>query len=152
MPYHTGTMQSSRFINGVGCQYRYIEDLWGNVQDGGDGIYFSDANIYCILNPNDFSDTSNGANIGKRPTSGGWISAYNVPTVSGFEWALYPSAVSGSESTYICDFCNYNSSGVVLYCGGYFDPSERHGLFCVQGNGATTYHGSPIGCRLIKLP
>ena len=152
MPYHTGTMQSSRSTYAVGCQYRYIEDLWGNVFDWCDGIYFSGATIYGILNPANFSDTTNGTNIGTRPTASGWISAYGAPTASGFEWALYPSAINGSESTYVCDYCNYNSSGVVWRCGGSYDQNQNYGLFCVSGSGAASVSNASIGCRLLKLP
>ena len=117
MPYHTGTMQSSRTTYGVGTQYRFIEGLWDNVFDWCDGIYFSGANVYCIKNPSSFSDSSSGTLVGTRPTSGGWISAFNVPTANGFDYALYTSAISGSEATYITDYCY--SGGVVLYVGGY---------------------------------
>lgn len=152
MPYHTGTMQSSRTTYGVGCQYRYIEDLWGNVYDWCDGIYFSDATIYGILNPANYSDTSNGTNIGTRPASSNYISAYNTPTALGFEWALYPSAVSGSATTYVCDYCSYSSSGVVLYCGGYYYQDQYRGLFYLNGNYSASYTSAGIGCRLQKLP
>lgn len=152
MPYHTGTMQASRTTYGVGCQYRYIEGLWDNVYDWCDGIYFSGANIYCIKNPSSFSDTANGTNIGTRPTSSGYISAWSVPSASGFEYALYPSAVAGSETTYICDYCYYNSSGVVLCCGGGYSQNQNYGLFYLDGYNATSYSYVNVGCRLQKLP
>lgn len=152
MPYHTGTMQSSRTTYGVGCQYRYIEGLWDNVYDWCDGIYFSGSNVYCIKNPASFSDTANGTNIGTRPTSSNYISAWSVPTASGFEYALYPSAVAGSESTYICDYCDYTSSGVVLRCGGLYSQSQNYGLFCLGGNNTASNSYASIGCRLQKLP
>ena len=51
MPYHTGTTKSSKTAYGFGTQYRYIEGLWDNVLDWCDGIYFSGANVYGIMNP-----------------------------------------------------------------------------------------------------
>lgn len=153
MPYHTGTMQASRTTYGVGCQYRYIEGLWDNVYDWCDGIYFSGANIYCIKNPSSFSDTANGTNIGTRPTSSGYISAWSVPSASGFEYALYPSAVAGSVTTYICDYCAYNSSGVTLLCGGRsVQNSESDGLFYLNGGCTASSANGDLGCRLQKLP
>lgn len=152
MQYHTGTAKSNRSTYGVGCQYRWIEDLWGNVYDWVDGIYFSGSTIYGIKKPASFSDSSGGTNIGTRPTSGGYISAYGTPTASGFEWALYPSAVAGSDSTYICDCCDYDSSGVVLYCGGYYDQVQDLGLFCLGGYYAASESDANVGCRLQKLP
>lgn len=152
MTYHTGTTAASRTTYAAGIQYRHIEGLWSNVYDWCDGIYFSGANVYCIKNPAGFSDTSGGTNIGTRPTSGGWISAWSIPSVSGFEYALYPSAVAGSENTYVCDFCSYDASGVVLYVGGNYYQYQDHGAFSLYGYGVASVANAFIGCRLQKLP
>lgn len=152
MTYHTGTTAASRTTYAAGIKYRHIEGLLSNVFDWCDGIYFSGANVYCIKNPANFSDTSGGTNIGTRPTSGGWISAWSIPSVSGFEYALYPSAVAGSESTYVCDYCYYSASGVVLCVGGSYSQSQNYGAFCLGGNNAASVASADVGCRLQKLP
>lgn len=151
MSYHTGTNASSRTTYGH-TRYRWIEDLWGNVFDWCDGIYFSLSNVYCIKNPSSFSDSSGGTFVGGEPMNSGYISAYTNPMVSGFEWALYPSAVSGSESTYVCDGCAYYSSGVVLLVGGHYGQNQDRGLFCLYGNYLASSSDSSVGCRLMKLP
>lgn len=145
-------MQSSRTTYGVGTQYRYIEDLWGNVYDWCDGIYFSGSNVYAIKNPSSFSDSSGGTYIATRPTSSDYISAWSIPTASGFEYALYPSAVAGSENTYIPDYCYYGSSGVVLYVGGSYVRGLNRGLFYLNGNYSASDTYTNVGCRLQKLP
>lgn len=149
MPYHTGTTASARTSYG-GTQYRYIEGLWDNVFDWCDGIYFSGANVYCIKNPSIFSDSSGGTLVGTRPTSGGWISAFNIPTANGFEYALYTSAISGSETTYITDYCD--SGGVVLFVGGDYDRLQYYGLFYLNGDVSASYTHGNVGSRLQKLP
>lgn len=146
MPYHTGTTASARTSYG-GTQYRYIEGLWDNVFDWCDGIYFSGANVYCIKNPSSFSDSSGGTLVGTRPTSSGWISAFNVPTANGFEYALYTSAISGSENTYITDYCY--SGGVVLYVGGNYNQNQNYGLFYLNGNKSASNTNSNIGSRIL---
>jgi hypothetical protein len=153
MPYHSGTVSSSigRTVYGAN-QYRYIENLWGNCYDWIDGVYFSAANIYSILNPANFSDTANGTLVGTRPTSKNYISAFGISAVSGFEWFLYPSAVSGSESTYVCDYCHYNASGVVLRAGGSYGQNQNRGLFCLSGSDAASVVNASIGSRLMILP
>lgn len=153
MTYHTGTNAANRTTYGH-TRYRYIEDLWGNVYDWCDGIYFSSANIYCIKNPANFSDTSGGTNVGARDTSGGWISKWTEPTASGFEYALYQASggTAGSDSTYVCDYCYYGSSGVVLYVGGYYYQYQSHGGFYLYGDNAASYKYTNIGSRLQKLP
>lgn len=151
MPYHTGTVSASHSDYGD-CQYRYIENLWGNCYDWCDGIYFSAANVYAIKNPANFSDTANGTLVGTRPTSGGYISALAKSSVSGFDWFYYPSAVAGSDSTYIPDYCNYSASGVVLYVGGNYSQYPNRGLFYLSGNYAASYSYANIGSRLQYLP
>lgn len=152
MPYHTGTTANSRTTYAAGIQYRHIEGLWSNVFDWCDGIYFSDANVYCIKNPASFSDTSGGTNIGTRPTSSNWISAWSIPSVSGFEYALYPSAVTGSENTYVCDSCYYDASGIGLRVGGDYYQNQNRGAFCFTGNYDASIVHVGVGCRLQKLP
>lgn len=151
MTYHTGTNQTSRTSYGH-TQYRNIEDLWGNVYDWCDGIYFSSANIYAIKNPANFSDTTGGTLVGTRPTSSNYISAYNISSAEGFTWFMYPSAVSGSEATYICDYCNYGSSGVVLCVGGNYSQSLSRGLFYLYGSNAASDKKANFGSRLMILP
>jgi hypothetical protein len=151
MTYHTGTNASSRTTYGH-TRYRYIEDLWGNVLDWCDGIYFSSSNVYAIKNPANFSDSSGGTLVGTRPTSSGYISKYAKSTASGFDWFIYPSAVSGSESTYVTDRCYFRSSGVVLYVGGNYYQYQSYGLFFLVGSDAASGSFGSLGGRILKLP
>ena len=151
MVYHTGTNAASKTTWGH-TQYRHIEDLWGNVLDWVDGVYFSGTTVYGILNPANFSDTTGGTNIGTRASSTGYISGYTNPSVSGYEWALYPNTVNGTDTTYVCDRCYYNASGVVLYAGGYYVQSAHYGLFYLYGYNAATDAGAYFGSRLMILP
>lgn len=151
MIYHTGTSAASRTTYGS-VQYRHIEGLWDNVYDWCDGIRFSGSTVYCIANPASFSDTSGGTNVGTRATSNGYISGWTNPTADGFEYALYPNAVSGSATTYVCDNCVYSASGVVLFVGGNYGQLQARGAFCLSGNYAASSASAYIGCRLMKLP
>jgi hypothetical protein len=154
MPYHTGTMQSSRTTYGVGCQYRWIEDLWGNVFEWVDGIYFSSSSVYIITDPSNFSDTTNGTLVGTRATNGGEIKDFFTPSESTLDWAMYPNAVysDSNYSTYVTDPCSYGSSGVVLCVGGHFNQYQDYGLFCMSGNSNASSSGSHLGARLMYLP
>ena len=75
-----------------------------------------------------------------------------MPTAAGFEYALYPSAVNGSETTYIADYCDYNSSGVVLCVGGGYYQYRYRGPFCLYGDYAASSYYTDIGSRLQELP
>ena len=151
MTYHTGTNAANRTTYGH-VRYRWIEDLWGNVYDWCDGIYFSGEDVYAIKNPASFSDTTGGTKVGTRPTSSNYISAFAKSSASGFDWFIYPSAVSGTESTYVCDYCDYYASGVVLRVGGNYGQYQDYGLFCLDGSGAASHAPAYVGSRLQKLP
>lgn len=151
MVYHTGTSAASRTTYGS-VQYRHIEGLWDNVYDWCDGIYFSGSTVYCIKNPASFSDTSGGTNVGTRATSSGYISGWTNPTADGFEYALYPNAVAGSETTYVCDYCSCIASGVVLVVGGSYGQYQDYGAFFLNGGNTASSAVANIGCRLQKLP
>lgn len=148
MPYHTGTMQSSRTTYGIGVQYRHIEGLWDNVYDWMDGCYYSSAGLSIILNPSSFSDTASGAAIG-TPSSG-YPTVMSVAETGGVQW-MYPTTAGGSNTTYIPDGWSSGASAPCLYCGGNRSQNLGRGLFCV-GYNSSSYAYAGIGCRLQKLP
>ena len=154
MHYHTGTMQSSRTTYGIGVQYRWIEDPWANGFEWCDGIRFSGKDIYVYNKPYEYSDTSGGTKTGTRPKTYGYISQWSVPSVSGYNWALYPSEVNGSGSTYVTDYCNYNTyvSGIVVSVGGGHAQNDNYGMFCLYGNNDASSSDSYTGTRLQYLP
>jgi hypothetical protein len=47
----------------------------------------------------------------------------------------------------LLDYCNYNSSGVVLHCGGNYNQNQNHGLFYLNGNNTASNSNANIGCR-----
>lgn len=147
MPYHTGTDQSSRATYG-GTQYRNIEGLWDNVLDWCDGCYYNSNGLNIILNPSEFSDSSNGTAVGVP--SNGWPSAFKVKTNGGFPMFI-PTSASGNDATYSCDDWDFSSSHPCLCVGGYYSRNSSYGLFCVYCSSASYYDGS-IGCRLQELP
>ena len=152
MQYCTGTSSASRTTYGC-CQYRNIEGLWDNVYDWCDGIYFSGEEIFCIKNAANFSDEDSGISLGKRATSSNFISAWTTPSEDGFDYALYPNETIGSDSTFVCDYCQYNSTGTTLRIGsGYYNQSTTRGAFYVDGSINASYRSTETGCRGTKLP
>ena len=149
MPYHTGTTLASRDSYGLGTQYRYIEGLWDNVYDWGDGCYYNSNGLNIINTPSSFSDNSGGTAVGVP--SSGWPSAFTVATVAGLEWVIYPTASGGSETTYSADDWVFNASSPCLCFGGSYVQNGGRGLFCVNCAGASVSYAG-VGCRLQKLP
>lgn len=148
MQYHTGTTAANRTTYGF-TQYRNIEGWWDNVYDWMDGCYYNSNGLNVIKNPAQFSDSANGVLVGK-PVAG-YPSDFTIPTQDGLEWALFPSAANGSQTTYVPDYWNYYGSSPCLYHGGYYDRSLSHGPFCVYCDSASGQY-SNIGCRLQERP
>lgn len=148
--YHTGTNASTRTTYGH-TAYRNIEDLWGNVYNWVDGIYFSSGNIYCIKNPADFG-LSGGTLVGSS-TASGCITNWTDPSdIEGFEYALYPSSISGTDYTvYIGDRVYYSSSHNALRVGGYYSKNQAYGMFHTYRRTETST-SSYDGSRLMRLP
>ena len=149
MRYHTGTTQANRNTYGLGTQYRWIEGLWDNVYDWVGGCYYNNSGLNVITNPSQYSDNSGGTLIGKPV--GGWSSAFNVSSISGHEWCIWPTAASGSETTFLTDGWYFLGSNPCLYVGGDYYQDGYYGLFCVDYSGASNASAN-IGCRLQKLP
>ena len=152
MTYHTG--RASGTDGNVAIQYRYIENLWGNVLEWRDGIIFSSANMCTYNNPENFADTYNatGATVrsNTRPTSSGWIKAWGYDTTDNS--FIYPSTVGGSETTYVPDYCYFYSGVQGLYVGGNCSNGTKAGLFYLSGSSAPSFTSSVLGSRLQKLP
>lgn len=148
MPYHTGTTKSSRTTYGLGTQYRYIEGLWDNVLDWCDGCYYNGNGMNIIIEPNRFSDDSGGVSVG-TPING-YPSAFSVKTGGAFPMFI-PTATSGSDSTYSCDYWYFSSSCPCIYVGGNFSQSSYYGLFCIDYT-STSNTSTFIGSRLQELP
>lgn len=148
MGYHTGTTAASRDSYGF-TQYRNIEGWWDNVYDWMDGCYYNNNGLNVISNPNNFSDSANGTLVG-MPSSG-YPSDFTIPTASGLEWALFPSAANGSQTTYVPDYWSFSGRYPCLYHGGSYGQDQNRGPFYVNC-GRTSNSDVSIGCRLQERP
>lgn len=148
MQYHTGTTAANRTTYGF-TQYRNIEGWWDNVYDWMDGCYYNSNGLNVIKNPAQFSDSANGVLVGK-PVAG-YPSDFTIPTQDGLEWALFPSAANGSQTTYVPDSWYFNGGSPCLVHGGYYYQGLSHGPFCVYCYAASSA-GSSVGCRLQERP
>lgn len=148
MGYHTGTTAANRDSYGF-TQYRNIEGWWDNVYDWMDGCYYNNNGLNVISNPNNFSDSANGTLVG-MPSSG-YPSDFTIPTASGLEWALFPSAANGSKTTYVPDYWYFNGSNPCPSHGGSYYQNQNRGPFYVDYS-STSYSGNSVGCRLQERP
>ena len=67
-------------------------------------------------------------------------------------WAFYPTAVGGSETTYIPDYAGCSSGWRVLRVGGDWYDGGAAGLFCFYASHTSSGTSSSVGARLLFHP
>lgn len=146
MTYHTGAKNKVSSLDSVGVQYRWIENLWGNVYQWVDGFNADGTTAYYCTDPSKYADdTATGyTNIGTLPGNG-WIKDLTV-TDNGL---LIPKTTGGSDSTYIPDYATSSLGWCVPYVGGNWGGGSFAGLLCFYANyGSSSSHLS-ISARLL---
>jgi len=138
----------------IAVKYRGLENLWGNIFEWRDGINFDDGLIYVCTNPSKYADDTaadyTALSYSKAP-SDGYISAIGLD--ANIPWAQLPTAVAGSDSTYLCDECHFNTAGWRVACvGGYWNSKSVAGLFFASSNNNSLHYYSGNGSRLLILP
>lgn len=150
MTYHTG--RASGTDGAASVQYRHIEDLWGAICTFVDGINFNGGTVYICTDSSKYADdTATGyTKIGTRATSSGYIKTLGFSAAA--PWAIYPSEVGGSETTYVPDYLWADASNWTLpLTGGFTSSGTKAGLFymdCFYSSRAEWYSGS----RLMYIP
>lgn len=150
MTYHTG--RASGTDGSTAVQYRHIEDLWGTICTFVDGINFNGGTVYICTDSSKYADdTATGyTKIGTRATSTGYIKTLGFSAAA--PWAIYPSAVGGSETTYIPDYLWADASNWTLpLTGGFTGSGTKAGLLymdCFYSSRTEWYSSS----RLMYIP
>lgn len=127
-----------------------IEDLWGNVYEWVDGIFSSSTrNILTAIYNKNMNDTGSGYQDNGQGASsdiGNYMSKPQGTTEKGF----VAKEVSGSASTYFCDYASLYAS-LVAYAGGYYSDTGSAGVFLLDVGSSASGSGANVGGRLIKF-
>lgn len=148
MTYHTGCASGTDGQTAV--QYRWIENLWGNVNQWVDGFNANGTEAYYCTDPSKYADdtTTGYTKIGTLPASG-WIKDLTV-TDNGL---LIPKTSGGSETTYVPDYVYSFSPGRrVLFVGGSWNNGTHAGLLFFNAYNASSDSYSYISARLLCEP
>lgn len=148
MIYHTGNSTAGSIECAV--QYRWIENLWGNVYQWVDGFNANGATVFACTDPGKYADdTETGyTKIGILP-SNGWIKDLTVTD----DGLLIPKTTGGSETTNVPDYLYMQSTGWrVLYVGGYWNDGAYAGLLGFGAYSASSSSASNISARLLCEP
>jgi hypothetical protein len=142
--YHTG--RAAGPDGGTAVQYRWVENLWGNVYQWVDGFNANGTTAYYCTDPSQYADdtTTGYTQIGTLPASG-WIKDLTV-TDNGL---LIPKTVGGSETTFIPDYADSSSGWRVLNVGGGWGSGSSAGLLWFGASNTSSSSSSDISARLL---
>ncbi len=151
MTYHTGRAAGTDGQTAV--QYRWLENLWGNVAQWVDGINLLDGQGYFCLEPGQWADdTQQGyQQAGVTLPGGGWISRFS-PGNTG--WCLLPDQAAAASGA----VPDYTGTGMGqegwrgLAVGGALDSGEKAGLFCSLPDAYAQFGDLFLGGRMQLLP
>lgn len=134
------------------CQYRGIENPWGNVYQFVDGVNIDNHQAWVAKNAEDYT-----SNVFAHPYEQlGYInySANGYTTAMGFDpslpFAEFPTAVGGSNSTYYADYYYRGTGQRIALVGGVRDSGAVAGVSCWRLSYASSDSGAGIGGRLLK--
>jgi hypothetical protein len=126
-----------------------LEDFWGNIWEWIDGIV-SDASYNILTATDGFNDSGSGytnkGSSGFSSNTGNYMSKPQGTSDAGF----IIKEVSGSDSTYYCDYGNFCASCVAIFGGSWNDASDA-GAFRLSVSYASSYAYAGIGGRLMYL-
>lgn len=149
LTYHTGRVGGTA-DNVSAVQYRWIENLWGNVWNWVDGILIQSGLVYICNDRAKYASsiTSDYESTGLyTPAINNWHKTdqdYN-------NCYLIPLTTGSSDSTYTCDYY-YSSSGLRgLAVGGSYSRSSFAGLFYWHGGRAPGDASAVVGGRAVLV-
>lgn len=149
LTYHTGRVDGTA-DNVSAVQYRWIENLWGNVWNWVDGILIQDGLVYICNDRANYASsiTSDYESTGLyTPTAQGWHKTdqdYN-------DCYLIPLTTGSSDSTYTCDYYYYSSGLRSLYVGGSYRDGSNAGLFYWRGGDVPGVTAASLGGRAVLV-
>lgn len=150
MTYHTGRPEGQD--GATAMQYRWIENLWGNLREVRDGIILSDAGVFTYANPAQFASSVTGAGVVQRSCSRqagtGLVSAWE----GGGEDPSFIFPAAAAESSAIPDEYQARTGLRTLVTGGYYGSGDAAGPFSVNMYFAPQNTFANMGSRLQKLP
>ena len=152
MVYHTGRAAGTDGETAV--QYRWLENLWGNVAQWVDGFNTQDGQVYVCLDPQQWQDAvaQGYQQAGVVMPGAGWITSFSPGQLG---WALLPDQVAAQSDGHVPD---YTGRGLGqdgwrgLIVGGMCSDGDKAGLFHFLPDIYPEYGDIFVGGRMQFLP
>lgn len=150
MTYHTGRAEGTDGETAV--QYRWLENLWGNVSQWVDGFNAQNGRAYLCADETLWADdTSEGYTDSGVDLPSGWIGAF-APDAGG--WALLPSQAADSAGA-VPDYVGqgFGQEGWrTVAVGGFLGDEGKAGLFSMMPDYTSDYGEFYVGGRMQFTP
>lgn len=128
-----------------------IEDFWGNYWEFVDGLH-SGANRQILTC--DIAANFNTSGSGYEDNGNGGVSAdlgnYMSMVQGGSNAGFTPKTVSGSETTYLCDYAYLRVSCLTIF-GGLWVNAGTTGAFQLALSNADSFSHASVACRLMFM-
>ena len=150
MIYHTGRAEGTNNLSAV--QYRHIENPYGNVYTFVDGILINEHEVFLCTDPQYYGNEITENYLSTRittPDSNGYPK--DLIFSDSYSWALIPSELGGSTSTYLCDYYSQASGLRFLLVGGSWNYGGSAGCWCFAAFQAASLSYSSVGGRSVFI-
>ena len=125
-----------------------LEDFWGNIYEWIDGIY-CDSNRHILTATDGFNDSGNNYTDQGQGASAN-LSNYMSKPQGTSETGFVAKEVSGSATTYFCDYGTLYAVGLAAF-GGDWDDASYAGAFPLVVYSSASAANSDVGGRLMYL-
>ena len=128
-----------------------LEDFWGNYWEFVDGLV-SDANrnvMTCDIAKNFVTNGTGYKNNGNGGVTANIANYMKLPQ-GGSDAGFTARDVSGSDSTYFCDYAYLSASCLAIF-GGYWTYALSAGAFQLYVSPAFSLSAASVGCRLMYM-
>ena len=137
----SGTAYANNYMS-----YRGIEHWYGHLWKFLDGVNVQNHNYYVNNKPSTFADdvfTGDYVLKGTAVATSGYISNYQQDGDG-----LFPSAITGSGTTYVGDYYYQGTGNFVVMVGGDAISGDSAGAFCLLSAGAASHASVAISAGL----
>lgn len=149
LTHHTGRV-SGETESLCAIHYRWVENIYGNVNDFIDGVLVEDSVVKLSSNPSDYAQSS--AYVSTGISVPAWTSQAFITALTAYgNCYLFPKTLDGSDTTYLCD-SYYSKSGTnCVVVGSSYGGGTKAGIFYWNSGSASNIPSANIGSRPIII-
>ena len=150
LAHHTGRV-SGETESLCAMHYRWVENIYGNVNDFIDGVIVENSVVKLCSSPSDYAQSS--AYVSTEISVPVWTSQAFITALTAYgNCYLFPKTLGGSDTTYLCD-SYYSASGTnCVIVGSAYGGGTKAGIFYWNSGSASNIQSANNGSRPIIIP